>query len=104
MRTLNAFLLLFTVLGLVNLFDCSDGVSGQELIKKIKDTVLLYSNLIRLDYVKHLLYHPFHRLHKKHLLHRQRKQSFRSKHGQNVSGKRTTNKRQSKRRLTGGNN
>lgn len=104
---LNVLLLIFTVLGLVSLFDCSDVVSSRELAKKTKDTVLL-SNLIKLngDYVKHLLYHPFHRLHKKHLLHRQRKHPYRSRQkspNQKSPSKRKTNKKQSsqlKKRLT----
>lgn len=102
---LNVFLLILTIFGHVGLFDCNEnGISSQELskmsremVKKIKEAVSLFSNLIKVqlnsNYVRHLLYHPFHRLHKKHLLHRQRKHP-----------KRKTNKRPQKRRLTSNSN
>lgn len=90
MRKLNVFLLSFTILGLLGLFDCSEVISGREMAKKIKDAVLLYSKLINADYLKHLLIHPFHRLNKKHLLHRHRKHPNRPKGGPNNSSKRKT--------------
>jgi hypothetical protein len=65
------------------------GCSNRQ-VNEIRDEV----SFSKLDFdnfcVKHLLYHPFHRLHKKHMLHRQRKHPH--KHGNHSSIRRKLNR------------
>lgn len=79
MLNLNSFLFILSVTSLICVNNGEMNLN-QEMFKKIKEEVSI-SNSLKLnnDYVKHLLYHPFHRLHKKHLLHIKKKHPH--KHG-----------------------